>query len=150
MIAAPADNPVTNPLPLTVALPLLLHTPPPTLSVKVTGAPGHTLDGPDIVPAVTVADIFTVNVADAVPQLTLLAVYEMTSVPAATAVTVPSEATVALVLLALQVPPLTVSSKVTVLPVQIEEVPLMLPASAAAFTVTMCVANANPQAAVIV
>jgi hypothetical protein len=87
-------------------------------------------------PASAVADMFTVKVADAVPQLTLLAVYEIISVPEATAVTVPSLATVAFVLAALHVPPVAVSSSVTVLPIQRDDVPLMLPAFAAALTVT--------------
>ena len=51
MIATvPADTPVTIPIELTVAVDilLLLHAPPPMLSLNVIIAPVHTMPGPEM------------------------------------------------------------------------------------------------------
>ena len=57
----PVPAPVTWPVALMVATPglALLHTPPVAASVRVTGEPIHTDDGPVIVPAT--ADGLTVT-----------------------------------------------------------------------------------------
>ena len=71
MVAVPADTPVTTPVELMLATKLLLlpHTPPLTPSVRVVVAPVHTVDEPDMVPAVTIALTVTGSVALVVPQL---------------------------------------------------------------------------------
>lgn len=71
----------------------------------------------------------------------------MVTVPAATPFTIPVDApTVAIVLLLLlQVPPLTVEVSVAGVPVHTLDGPLMVPAVAPALTVTVVVATAVPQ-----
>lgn len=51
IVAVPLEIPVTSPLEeLTLAIPdaLLIHVPPGAASVKVTVAPWHNVDGPDM------------------------------------------------------------------------------------------------------
>jgi len=68
-----------------------------------------------------------------------------------TAVTSPEALTVATaVLLLLQVPPDELEDKEEVDPVQIVVAPLMVPATAAGLTVTVCVAATEPQLLVTV
>jgi len=71
MVAVPPDTPVTTPVGLTVAVPVLLHVPPAGVQVIVAVRPTHTLVGPTI--AETVGNGFTVitAVAKTVPQLLL-------------------------------------------------------------------------------
>lgn len=71
ILAVPLDTPVTTPVLLTMAMPVveLLHVPPPTLFVNVVVLPGHTVLAPVIVPGLTVELTVTVFVAVAVPQL---------------------------------------------------------------------------------
>lgn len=69
MVAVPADTPYTAPPLVTVAILVApeLHAPPLVVLVSVVLAPVHTLDDPEIVPAVDGA-AFTVTVAVTVPQ----------------------------------------------------------------------------------
>ena len=48
MVAAPLPTPVIIPVVSTVAAPVLLQTPPHTLSVSVVVAPAQTVDEPEI------------------------------------------------------------------------------------------------------
>ena len=69
MVSPPAETPVTTP-PTTVALALpVLHEPPKVPSVKVMIEPIHTLELPEMVPALGNGLTVTVEVAVAVPQL---------------------------------------------------------------------------------
>ena len=75
MTEAPADTPVTTPLPLTVATKILvlLHVPPTAVSVSTPGTPLQMDADPVITPAT--GDAFTVNdlVAVAVQPPTVFA-----------------------------------------------------------------------------
>src|SRR3569833_4355717 len=82
IVSAPADTPVTIPVePMVACVLLLLHRPPATLLVNVIVAPGHTDDGPEMVPGEMPAPIVITFVATAVPRL-LVVVYLIVSVPA--------------------------------------------------------------------
>ena len=68
------------------------------------------------------------------------------ALPVATPVTTPELLTVATeVLLLLHVPPLTLSVNEVILPTDTVEVPVIVPADGAAFTITEAVALAVPQ-----
>lgn len=117
---------------------MLSHAPPITLLVNVIFEPGHTLDGPDIVPAVAAGVMVMVFVAYAVPHVPLTA-YEMVEVPAVTPFTTPKLLTVALVLLLLHTPPDAVSVNVVLEPAQTVEAPEMAPAFESGLTVILFV-----------
>ena len=68
MISMPIVTPVTTPPDMVAVLPLLLHTPPGVISVKVMLEPTHTLEGPVMVPAVMGGLIVRIFVAIAVPH----------------------------------------------------------------------------------
>jgi hypothetical protein len=86
--------------------------------------------------------------ADAVPQ-ELLTVYLMVSVPGVTPETIPP-ATVALPLLLLHMPPLTVLVIVTDVPIHKLDTPVRVPAFGDALTVMTFIALAVPQLLVTV
>jgi hypothetical protein len=109
------------------------HVPPVTDSVKVVNALSQTVNEPDITPALGAALITTVWVATSVPQV-LVTAYMIVSMPAVTPVTV-VPATLALVLDALQVPPVAVDDKVMVAVSQTEIGPEIVPACGTALTV---------------
>lgn len=71
MLADPAATPYTTPEALTDAIDalLLVHTPPAIASVSVIVLPVHTVEGPEMVPAVAPLVTETAAVATAVPQL---------------------------------------------------------------------------------
>ena len=85
MIAVPPDMPPTAPLsePTDTILLVLLHSPPPTVSVRVILAPVHTPDGP----VIAVGDKLTVTVILVLQPV--VAVKVMLLVPVATPVTTP-------------------------------------------------------------
>lgn len=88
--------------------------------------------------------------AVAVPH-TLVTLYDIVSRPGATPVTTPAVLTVAMVVLALvQVPPVTASARVPVDPTHTTDAPVMVPASGSGFTVTACIAIADPHMLVTV
>lgn len=144
------DIPVTSP-PATVATDvlLLLQVPPITPSAKEIFSPMHTLDGPVIAPGdggcVTVMGLD----ATSVPQV-LETVYVIITEPAVTPVTMPPAVTVALVLLALHVPPGVASLRVILLVLQTEDGPVMVAATGTSSTVTGTAAMAIPQVLVTV
>jgi hypothetical protein len=128
-----------------VAWPLLaLHTPPGAASDKVMEAPVHTVEGPDMLPAERNGPTVTDKVVVAVPQL-FVTVYLIVSVPTIRGVRIPDEEMEALPLVTPQVPPLTPSVYGIRLPIHTEEGPVIVPAVGMAFTVTTCVATADPQ-----
>ena len=147
IIALPTDTPVTVPEDITMATEALLvvHKPAGVTSLKVVLAPaqmpvfpriGDTDGGP-----VTV----TLMVAVAVPQ-PLITVYDITVEPADIPVTVPVPLTVAIVKSKLlHEPPVPVVDKPEVAPTQIEEVPLIVPASGAGLIVTVAAILNVPQ-----
>ena len=140
----PAATPVIRPETATVttATLLLAHKPPNVASVSIDEEPAHTVSGP-LIGSIDEPTVITF-VATAVPQL-LVTAYEIITVPADKPVTTPEDDTVALVLLALQVPPLMASVSVMEAATATIEAPLMLPADAAGLTVTIFVAVAVPQ-----
>ena len=71
MVVVPGAIPVTTPVALIVATPVLtlLHIPPGVPSLRLVVAVGHTVKVPVIVPALGVALTVTTAVAAAVPQL---------------------------------------------------------------------------------
>ncbi len=72
--------------------------------------------------------------------------YDIVALPVEAAVTTPDVLTVAIaVLLLLQPPPEDVEESVLVVPVQIVDVPLMVPAAGSGLTVTDLVVEAEPQ-----
>jgi hypothetical protein len=145
----PAATPVTMP-PDTVAFVLLaLHTPPGVPSVSVIEAPSHTLVDPEIVPAVIAAPIVTSSVAVAVPH-EFVTVYITVSTPAVMAVNVPPPEIVALLLVTLHVPPGTTSVYAPVMPTQIVEEPVTVPADGLGVTLTVFTAEVVPQLLVTV
>ena len=134
--------------PETVAVALLLvHTPPGDGLVSVIVAPTHTLAGPEMVPALRNGPIVTILTADAVPQA-LVMEYMMVSSPGVTPTSKPPEEIVALLLLALQVPPATVSTRVVNVPAQITEAPVMVPGLGDRPTEIGLTATAVPQTVV--
>ena len=141
MVAVPAATPVTTPVAaFTVATDgvRLLQLPPVVpLLVKVAVDPTQTVAAPLTVPAMaagfTVITLFELNV----PQL-LVTVYLIVELPAATPVTTPVDAfTVATDVLRLsQLPPvLPLLVYVVVVPAQIGDAPLTVPAFRIVFTV---------------
>lgn len=123
-----------------------LQVPPPAASLKVVVALGQTVNVPVIVPASGEGLTVTIFVAATVPQL-LLTVYDIVLVPGATPVTIPvNEPMVAIaVFTELHNPPPAASLKVVVVPGQAVNIPVMVPASGVALTVTTMVAAAIPQ-----
>jgi hypothetical protein len=124
MVTVPADTPVTEPdalLTLPIAVLLLLQLPPVVAHVSVTEEPAITDDKPEIPAGDTFTDIVVV-LKQAEPNR-----YVITALPEATPVTIPvvlpTEALA--VLLLLHVPPVSVFDKVTVLPVQTEDAPVI-------------------------
>lgn len=149
MVSTPAIAAVTTPLLLTLAVVLLaLHAPPLAELESVIGAPTHTLEGPVITPVTGTMPTATVWLTVATPQ-TLLRVYMIVSIPVDTAVTTPP-LTVAVALLALQVPPGSDAVNVMVAPLHTALAPVMVPASAPAVTVIVNNAVAVPQLLVTV
>ena len=135
---------VTKPAVLTVAVGLdALHAPPVAPSVSITGDPRHTFEGPVMLPAAGADSTDTVFVADTDPQLPVT-VYEIVSTPAVIPFTTPA-LTVALPLLALQVPPGVPSVKVIVVPAHTAPEPVIVPADSAPITVTVSLALTVPQ-----
>ena len=131
--------PVTVPAVLIVAADvlLLLQTPPPAALVSVVFAPVQTVFDPAMVPVAGKALMVATFVAAAEPH-TLLTVYDITEVPAATPDTTPPELTVATVLLALlHTPPVVVLLSVAEEPAHIKALPDMVPATGNALTVTV-------------
>ena len=147
IVSIPAITPVTTP-PATVAEALLLlHAPPAGKAVRLTDEPVHTVDGPAIKPAVAAVSMVITFVAVAV-QARLETVYTAVSVPIVTPVTRPPTL-VARALLMLHVPPAAGSVSVMVEPIHTFERPLITPAFGDVFTVTICVAVAEPHELVI-
>jgi hypothetical protein len=137
---------------LTVALAvlLLLHVPPLTLSVSVIVAPSHTLEDPDIVPATGSGLTVIMVVVAAAPQPFVI-VYEMVTVPALTPVTSPAEFTEAMpVLLLLHVPPPTDAVSVADAASHTVPAPDIEPADGRGLTVMSDVATAVPHPSVTV
>lgn len=85
MVGAPAATPVTTPVVLTVASPvlLLLHVPPPGVEANVVARPAHTLGVPVMVEGVATT-VNTAVVEQPVPN-----VYVIVALPVAPAVTTP-------------------------------------------------------------
>lgn len=144
MVSTPALTPVTIP-PDTAADELLaLQIPAPVASVKVTDDPTHTNDGPEIVPALSSGPMVTTSVAETVPQA-LVTEYLMVSVPGIMPVINPVAVIVALLFVALHVPPAVVSTRNVNVPAQIVERPTMVPGFGARPTEITLVAVAVPQ-----
>jgi hypothetical protein len=98
------------------------------------------------------ADEVTVtgSVANAIPHAPDTS-YEIVALPALIPETTPDELTVATsVLLLVHVPPETVAERVELVAGQIVDVPLIVPAFVAAFTVTTRVTDDDPQLVVTV
>lgn len=97
IVALPSDTPLTTPPVPTVAIPvaLLLHTPPLVALAKVVVVFAHSVLVPVIEATVGKAFTVTVVVALATHPLTLVTVYEIRDVPAATPLTKPEVPTVA-------------------------------------------------------
>ena len=134
MVAVPLDTPVTTPVdePTRATVPsLVLHVPPGVASVSAVVAPTHTL----VTPEIAAGSGCTVTVTLAVQPNG--SVYVMSSVPKNWPVTMPDEEpTVALPLLAVQIPPVYISLSVVVPVPQTFKFPLI---GAIGFTVTTCV-----------
>jgi len=124
----------------------LLHTPPATPSVSVIAEFTHTAAAPEIVPEVGNALTVIAFVAVALPQLAVVALYEMVTAPPDTPVTTPVLLTVArAVLELLHTPVEDVSESVIVEPTQTDDAPEIAPASGRALTVTALVTVVVPQ-----
>lgn len=146
----PLVTPPTTPVVDTVATPTLaLQVPPGDGSVKVIVEPWHTADGPEIVPAVRKAPMDNVRLATAVPQL-FVTVYRMVSSPGLMAVSVPIPVITANVLVTDHTPPVAALVYVVMLPAQIVDRPIILPALGVGTAVIVFVAHAEPQLAVTV
>jgi hypothetical protein len=142
-------TPVTIPVVPTVALALLLlHIPPDARSVNVIDEPAQTNEAPVMIPEFGNELTVTAFVAIAVPHR-LVTENMIVSIPFETPVTIPPE-TVALRLLLLHIPPVTVSVKVMNEPTQTLERPVILPAFTDEFTVIVLVAVAVPHKLVTV
>ena len=98
MTAEPAATPPTRPVPLTVAMVLLLlvQPPPAVVSARVTVKPAQTVEAPEMIPAEADPVTFTGAVAMALPQL-LVTVYDIVAEPLAIPVTRPEVFTEAMV-----------------------------------------------------
>jgi hypothetical protein len=139
IVSMPGVTPVTTP-PDTIAVALLaLHVPPEAASVNVIDEPIHTPDAPAIVPALGSGLIVTAFDVVVVPQPLVIA-YMIVSVPAVTPVTTPVR-TVAVALLALQMPPEVASVNVIEEPAHTFDAPVITPASGFVFMVTTFVAE---------
>ena len=139
IVVEPAVTPVTVPVVLTVATPVLPddHVPPLTVLLSVILLLVQTIDGPEMVPAVAVVFTVTGVVAETLPHDGVPAVYEMVTLPGVTPVTTPVVFTVAIeVLLLDQVPEVPVVVRLTVVVGQIGVAPEITPAFGEAFTVT--------------
>jgi len=139
---------LTEPVALTVAseTSLLLQVPPVVGSLRLIAAPAHAVAPPTIAATVGEAMIVTVVLAVVVqPPVVLLKV--IVALPVATPVTAPVVAlTVAIaVLLLLHVPPVDVSVRVAVAPLQMLEGPLIADTTGSGLTlislVTVVVAH---------
>ena len=144
----PGAIPDTIPEEFTVATDvlLLLHAPPAVPSeLRAIKDPAHTDDGPLIVPAVAAAFTFIIVCALGLPQP--FTVYVMITLPGATPLTTPEDVTVAIAgLLLLQAPPgVPLLLKLMDEPAHTDEGPLIVPAFAAPFTVTIVMAIGLPQ-----
>jgi hypothetical protein len=102
----PTATPLTTPAPLTVAAAVLvlIHVPPDPVVVNDIELPAHTPLGPLIVPGTGSGFTVIGYVADDTPH-ELVTVYDMVDVPKLIPVTIPVGDTVALLLLAIHVPP---------------------------------------------
>lgn len=132
ILVFPAVSPVTSPADTLATAPLvLLHIPPPTVSVNATVLPVHTvaLVGDKAAGVVsTVTDLVAEQPAT---------VYKILTVPAATPVTVPEVPTVAVAGIALlQTPPGVTSDSEAVAPTHILTAPAGVIAAGDALTVT--------------
>jgi hypothetical protein len=146
MIVTPLATPVTTP-PATVAtvVSALAQVPPGTVEVSVVLAPTQMPEVPLKIPAVGNGLTVKVSTTVAVPHV-VVTVYEMRAVPAARPVTTPPPETVAIVLVVLlQAPPVTVATKVSVVPTHTAEEPVTVPAVGNGFTLILSVTNAVPQ-----
>lgn len=141
MLTVPTELPVTTPpATLAVAGAVLLQAPPPTVSVKVTVLPVHTV-------ALTgdKAAGVTNTVTDLVATQPAAVVYRIFTVPAAIPVTIPEVPTVAVAGEALlHVPPAVRSPRVAVAPSHIVTAPGGVIAEGLAFTVNKAVALHDP------
>ena len=139
--------PDTTPEALTVPTAgfVLLHTPPDAASVSAVVPPAHVVATPVTLPATGSGLTVTTFVAAAAPQL-LVTVYDIVVVPAAMPLTTPPVDTVpAAVFVLLHTPPPVASESVIVAPAHTADAPDMVPADAAAFTVTIADENSVPQ-----
>jgi hypothetical protein len=142
MTADPDVMPETIPVPLTVAIAVLLldQVPPATASLRVVLLPGQT----DKVPvmaggAVRIGLTVTSVAATAVPQ-EVVTVYAIVTVSDATPVTTPEELMVAILLFRLlHAPPGIPSDRVADVPGQIFVVPEITPADALVLTAIIMV-----------
>ncbi len=122
---------------------VLLHNPPATLSVNIIDEVTHTLDAPVMLLVFGAGFTIMACIAVAGPH-ELVTVYLIVSNPPETPVTIPP-ITVALALLLLQVPPVTLSVNVMDDPTHTPEGPDIIPSSGSGFTVMGFVAVAVPQ-----
>ena len=150
MIELPAAMAVTTPVvELTVAAAglLLLQVPPLLpLLVNVADKPAHTEDAPLTEPAFATALTFTVAEVEDVAHAEVT-VYVMVAVPVPVPKTTPFTSTIAIAaLLVLHIPPaVPLVLKLIVELAHTLEGPLIVPALAAGLTVTLYVANDDPQ-----
>ena len=145
-------TPVTAPVAFTAAIRLLLLYQEPPVAASVSGVvpPEQRVVTPEIVPAVGVVFTVTTCVATALPQ-TFVTVYEIAVVPVASPVTSPAVPIVATAGDAeLQDPPGAASVTAAVAPEHSTVLPVIVPATGKAFTVTIRVAVALPQLLVTV
>jgi hypothetical protein len=137
-VARPLTIPEDVPMVATVGV-LLVHVPPEGVLLRVVAVPVQIL----IVPVGTDGSglTLTVNVATAVPQA-LVTEYDIVVIPAAIPVTMPVDAPTVPAAGALldHTPPDTLLLSVTVDAAQTEEVPVLVPATGEAITVTTPVA----------
>lgn len=116
IVAVPGLPPVTMPpdkVTDATAVLLLLHVPPPGISLSVTVAPEHTVDGPLIAPGAGLTVTSTVAVQPVAVAVNVIMVVSPDVVPAVN-MPVADVITAAAVLLLLQVPVKPVAASVTV------------------------------------
>ena len=129
MSVVPVTNPVTTPeAGSTVAIAGLLldQVPPGVAFASVVAAPSHTFSVPVI--GVGAGSTVTTCVATAVPQA-LVTLYDISTVPKAIPFTIPVGYTIALLLPAIQVPPVPVAVSGIVNPLTTDVGPLIVPAT---------------------
>jgi hypothetical protein len=136
MVAIPASNPVTIPVPdptLAVAGSLLLHVPPLVKSASVTVLPTHS-EVPPVIPAGAAFTVIALYIRQPVPSE-----YVIVTVPAAIPLTIPlSEPMVATaILLLLHAPPPTPSLSIVVPPTHTFDDPLIAGGAVLTFTVVV-------------